>query len=222
MPSLDARLEAVLGLVHAHSHADIGSDHASLPIELIHRGQIVRGVIVELNSGPLLLARQNVRRAGLQDRIDVRAGDGFSPLAPGEVQSASLSGMGAQTMLGILDRAGETLPPALILQPNDSPRRVRVWALAHGYHLSAERLAEGHWTYPVLRLEQRGGPDPAYAGLPLDAALRYGPHLLGSGDPLARRQVWADIVRLSKVAAPGRPAEGDLAVAQAALSWLNR
>lgn len=222
MPVLEARLEAVLGLIRAESHADIGSDHAALPIELIRRGHVGRGVIVELHAGPLEVARRNVSGAGLLARIEVRAGDGFAPLAPGEVQSASLTGMGAQTMLGILDRAGERLPPALILQPNDSPRPLRVWALAHSYHLRAERLAGGHWTYPVLRLERLDGTDSSYTGLPLDAALRYGPHLLRGGEPLLRQQVWADIVRLSPVAAPGRPAQGELAVAQAALAWLNR
>lgn len=222
MPVLDARLEAVLGLIRAESHADIGSDHGALPIELIRRGHIQRGLIVELHPGPLLHARQNIEKASLHSRIEVRPGDGFAPLAPGEVQSASLSGMGAQTILGILDRAGERRPPALILQPNDSPRPLRVWALAHGYHLSAERLVEGHWIYPVLRLERLEGCDGAYAGLPLDAALRYGPHLLRHGEPLVRRQIWADIVRLSRVAAPGRPAQSELAVAQTALAWLNR
>ena len=74
----------------------------------------------------------------------------------------------------------------------------------------------------LLRLERADGPDPAYAGLPLDAALRYGPRLLRNGDPVLRRQVWADIVRLSPVAAPGRPAHHELAVARVALSVLNR
>ncbi|MDL2343244.1 tRNA (adenine(22)-N(1))-methyltransferase TrmK [Deinococcus sp. MIMF12] len=220
-PTLDARLEAVLSLICAESHADIGSDHAKLPIRLIREGRIGRGVIVELNPGPLALARRNVARARLEAVLEVRGGDGFGPLAPGEVESASVTGMGAGTVAGILSRAGERLPPALVLQPNDSPAPIRTWARANGYHLTAERLIPGHWPYPVLRLERAGGNDPAYAGLPLAAALRYGPHLLREGSTLLRRQVWDDVVRLTPLAAPGRTAQVELDTARAALDVLG-
>lgn len=218
---LDARLEAVLSLIRAETHADIGSDHAKLPICLLREGRVGRGVIVELNPGPLALARRNVARARLEEVLEVRAGDGFGPLAPGEVESASVTGMGAGTVAGILRRAGERLPPALVLQPNDSPAPIRVWAREHGYHLRAERLVAGYWPYPVLRLERAAGEDPAYRGLPLAAALRYGPHLLRAGSALLRRQVWADVVRLTPLAAPGRTAQTELETARAAFAVLE-
>lgn len=221
VPALDARLEAVLELIRAEVHADIGSDHAKLPIRLLREGRAARGVVVELNPGPLALARRNVARAGLTGRLEVRAGDGFAPLAPGEVDSASLTGMGAGTAAGILRRAGERLPSTLVVQPNDSPRPLRVWACAHGYHLTAERLIPGYWAYPVLRLERREGPDPAYVGLPLNAALRYGPHLLQAGSELLRAQVRADLARLAPLARPGRLAQAELETADAALHVLE-
>lgn len=221
-PALDARLETVLDLIRADVHADIGSDHAHLPIRLLQGGRARRGVVVELNPGPLAHARRNIARAGLEDRLEVRAGNGFAPLRPGEVDSASLTGMGSGTMTGILDRAEEgLLPAALVLQPNDSPLALRQWARESGYHLAAERLASGYWTYPVLRLERAGGTDPAYAGVPLAPALRYGPHLLREGGALLRRQIWADVVRLTPLAAPGRPAWGELETARQALAFLE-
>lgn len=220
-PTLDARLEAALHLIRSEVHADIGSDHAHLPIRLIREGRARRCVVVELNPGPLALARRNVARARLEGHIKVRAGDGFAPLLPGEADSASMTGMGAGTATGILNRAGERLPSALILQPNDSPRPLRVWARENGYHLVRERLIAGYWPYPVLRLERIDGSDPAYARLPLDAALRYGPHLLREGSGLLREQVKADITRLTPLAAPGRTAQTELAAAQAALVVLN-
>ncbi|AWT34123.1 tRNA (adenine-N(1))-methyltransferase [Deinococcus arenae] len=222
MPNLDARLQAVLHLIQADVHADIGSDHAHLPIRLAQLGRITRGVIVEVNPGPLEHARVNVARAGLTDRLEVRAGDGLAPLAPGEVQSASMTGMGAQTMLGILTRTPDRVPDALVLQPNDSPEPLRRWAQARGYHVTAEVLTPGFWRYPVLRLERQSGPDPAYVGLPAGAALRYGPHLLREGSPLLREQVAADVTRLTPLAAPGRAATHELEVAQSAAVWLSR
>lgn len=220
-PALDARLEAVLGLTEAETHADIGSDHAHLPLRLIREGRVQRAVVVELNPGPLALARRNVARARLEGQIEVREGDGFAPLYPGEVESASVTGMGAGTIAAILRRGAERVPPALVLQPNDSPRPIRQWARDAGYHLRAERLIPGYWPYPVLRLERAEGPDPTYNGLPLAAALRYGPHLLREGSALLRRQVWADVVRLTPLAAPGRTTEQELETAREALAVLD-
>lgn len=214
-PPLDARLSAVLELIRAETHADIGTDHARLPLRLLREGRVGRCVAVELNPGPLALARRMVARAGLGDRIEVRAGDGFAPLAPGEVDSASLCGLGAHTIRGALRRAGPgQRPPALVLQPNDSPRLLREWARAEGYHLRAEALAPGYWPYPVLRFERAPGEDPAYAGLPLGPALRYGPHLLRGAHPLLGRVIATDLRRLTPVAAPGREAWQELAEAR--------
>lgn len=221
-PTLDARLQAVLNFIQADVHADIGSDHAHLPMRAVLDGRARRCIVVELNNGPLEHARQNVALAGLTEQIEVRQGDGFAPTQRGEVQSASITGMGANTILSIIQSAGERLPLVLILQPNDSPLPLRKWALGHGYHLSAEALAPGFWAYPVLRLEQCAGDDPAYDGLPLEAALRYGPLLLRQKHELLERQVRADLQRLRPLAAPGRASAQELAEAQAALGILEK
>lgn len=220
-PTLDARLEAVLELIRADTHADVGTDHARLPVRLVREGRVSRCVAVELNPGPFALAQRMVARARLTGQIDVRQGDGFGPLAADEVESASVTGMGAYTIRGILERAGERLPPVLVLQPNDSPLWLRTWARENGYHLRAERLLPGYWAYPVLRLERAEGADPAYAGLPEAAALRYGPLLLRERPPLLLERVQADIARLTPVAAPGRESWQELAEAQAALDLLT-
>ncbi|QFP75397.1 tRNA (adenine(22)-N(1))-methyltransferase TrmK [Deinococcus sp. AJ005] len=221
MPTLDARLEAVLELIRTDVHADIGSDHARLPVRLIREGRASRCIAVELNPGPLEQARRSVARSRLEAQIEVREGDGFGPILPGEVGSASLCGMGAYTIRGILERAGERLPPALILQPNDSALLIRLWARGAGYHVRAERLIAGYWPYPVLRLERANGADPAYEGVPLDAALKYGPLLLRLDGEVIRRQIKADVARLQIVAAPGRESWGELETAKTALAVLD-
>ncbi|MFB9991710.1 tRNA (adenine(22)-N(1))-methyltransferase TrmK [Deinococcus oregonensis] len=219
---LDERLEAVLALLHTGTHADIGSDHAKLPLRLIQTGRARRCIVVELNPGPLALARRNVARAGLDNQIDVRSGNGFSPLHPAEADSASITGMGAGTIAGILRRAEEgVLPPTLVLQPNDNPAPIRVWARESGYHLTDERLIDGYWPYPVLRLLRHPGPDLAYQDLPLAAALRYGPHLLREAGPLLAARIQADVLRLTPLAAPGRTAQLELDAAQDALKVIE-
>ncbi|CAM3569613.1 tRNA (adenine(22)-N(1))-methyltransferase TrmK [Deinococcus frigens] len=220
-PTLDARLEAVLELIRTNVHADIGSDHARLPVRLVRDGRAQQCIAVELNPGPLAQASRSVARSRLETRIEVREGDGFAPLLPGEVGSASLCGMGAHTIKSILERAGERLPAALILQPNDSALLLRLWARGAGYHIRAERLIAGYWLYPVLRLERASGPDPEYDGMPLNAALKYGPLLLRAGGEVIRRQIEADILRLQKVAVPGRASWVELETSKTALAVLE-
>ncbi len=223
-PPLDARLEAVANLIRAPLHADIGSDHAALPLALLHRQRVERVVIVEKTAGPLEVARQAVSLAGLEDRATLRRGDGLDPLLPRELESVSITGLGQRTMLGILERglgAGKQ-PETLVVQPNDGAGLLRAWATGHGYWLVAEALAPGFWRYPVLRLEQAGGPDPAYQGLPEAAASVYGPHLLRQRHPLLVQEVQAQLRRLEGLERHARPQIlSDLATARSVLAWLE-
>lgn len=212
---LDARLEAALDFIRADTHADIGSDHARLPIALVRSGRVQSVLIVEKTPGPVEVARASIVRAGLTAQIEVRLGDGFTPLEFGEVQSASLTGLGARTILGILKRA-VWLPSQLVLQPNDTAAPLRAWAAENGYHLTGEALAPGFWTYGVLQLRQATGPDPAYVGLPPDLALTWGPHLLARRDPLLLAQLRAHEARLGRLNAPEK-----LAPVRRALRWLS-
>lgn len=219
---LDARLKAVLQFIRAEAHADIGTDHAALPLALIRSGRCQKVIAVELNAGPLQLALSAVQQAALNQQIEVRQGDGFGPIAPREIQSVSLTGMGARTILSILKRAA-WLPPTLILQPNAEPEVLRAWARVSRYHLTQEALIAGFWRYPILKFEQTLGADPAYLGLPLQAALRFGPHLLRSADPQLQAELSDQKRRLSVLAVPGRQSVlSELQTVEQALAWLGQ
>ena len=223
-PPLDARLEAAADLIRAPLHADIGSDHAALPLSLLRCGRAGRVVMVEKTAGPLEVARQAARLAGLGDRAELRLGDGLAPMLPHELESVSLTGLGARTMLGILERGRATgrIPKALVAQPNDDAGLLRGWAAGHGYWLTAEALAPGFWRYPVLRLEQASGPDPAYQGLPIAAALAYGPHLMRQRHPLLLQEMQAQLQRLEGLERHARPQIlNELATVRSALDWLE-
>ncbi|WP_407540950.1 tRNA (adenine(22)-N(1))-methyltransferase TrmK [Deinococcus radiomollis] len=226
---LDARLQAAAELIRAGWHADIGSDHATLPIWLLKSGRADRVIVVEKTTGPLEVARRAVTQAGLSGRTELRLGDGLEPLLTHELESVSLTGMGARTMLGILERgrAAGRVPAVLVVQPNDGAGLLRSWARTHGYRLVAERMVSGFWRYPVLRLERCGGPDtehdPAYDGLPEAAALWYGPHLLRQVHPLLVQELRAQLSRLEPLERHARPQLlTDLATVRSALAWLKQ
>ncbi len=178
--SLEPRLMAVAQEIRAPTHADIGADHALLPRYLLLSGRVERVIVVEKNPQPW----ENSRRALAGLNAEVRLGDGLSVLQAGEADSLSLCGMGAKRMVRILSAHPARLPPRLVLQPNDSPEPLRRWAISAGFALQNEQMVEGFWRYSILTLQR--GTCTAYAGLPLEPALRYGPLLLKARHPLLK------------------------------------
>lgn len=171
---LSKRLEAVAALVpQCATVADIGCDHAYLPIALLTRGQVVRAIGCDINEGPLAAARKNAARAGISsERLALRLGDGLAPLAPGEADAVTLAGMGAGLMAEILAAAPEIVQSLsrIIVSPNVAPWLLRRWAMTHGFMVQAENVVEenGHY-YEVLALEPAQEP-VAYT----DAQLYFG------------------------------------------------
>lgn len=179
---LSPRLGAIAGLVIAGKPmADIGSDHAYLPVYLVKNRIVPSAVAVEVRPGPWKRAATQVNLHGLADKIEVRLGDGLAPLEPGEVATVVLAGMGARTITRILSNAKALLPSVkrLIIQPMAEVPLVRQWLYEHGFHLTGEELVqEGEHYYFILVAEE--GEEK----LPSSLELEFGPILLAKKHPL--------------------------------------
>ena len=100
---IDKRLEAIASRVRRGCRlADIGTDHAYLPIYLMQRGICERVIAVDINESPLAVAAQNINKANLQDKIALRLGSGLSVLAPDEVDDIVIAGMGGVLFANLL------------------------------------------------------------------------------------------------------------------------
>lgn len=182
---LDPRLSAVASLVRGPKVADIGTDHALLPRYLIDTGVALSVIAVEKNRAPAEVARKALQGYP----AEVRVGDGFSVLSPGEVNCATLCGLGGQLICNLLSRQPENLPEQLVLQANRDTPLLRAWALENGYHLKTERMVTGFWRFVVLSLTRQPGPDSAYQGLSRRLAVEFGPHLLRERHPLLCQEI---------------------------------
>lgn len=194
MVRLTRRLLQIAAFVpHGSVLADIGTDHALLPVYLVQHEIVTRAVAGELNKGPYEAARQQVLSAGLAQRIDVRRGNGLSVIRPGEVNAVTIAGMGGALITEILTAGLTRLEgvDTLILQPNLAEDAVRRWLLAHDYVLLDEAiLTEDGVTYEILHAkharvapvsnEEVYRPRRLPNGLSVSAedALRFGPYLL--------------------------------------------
>jgi tRNA (adenine22-N1)-methyltransferase len=133
--------------------ADIGSDHALLPVYLCEQKQIASAVAGELNSGPYEAAKRQVVDANLSHCIEVRQGDGLEVIRSGEADVITIAGMGGLLIVQILTNGLSKLEHVkrLVLQPNVGEEVVRRWLVEQGWFLSEEYiLQEDGKIYVVL------------------------------------------------------------------------
>lgn len=140
---LKGRLKAVASFIKdVHTMADIGTDHAYLPVYLIQQGIVAKAIACDVNMGPCQAARRTIAAAGLSEKIAVRLGDGLRPLNTNEVEAVAIAGMGGTTMIDILTGAPQVITSlgSLILQPMNSALQLRKWLVNNKWLIVDEEL----------------------------------------------------------------------------------
>ncbi len=160
VPHLDARLTAAAEFVRPGSiAADIGCDHGKLSAWLAGSGRCPLVFACDLRPDPLSKARRACAPYG--DKVQFRLGSGLEVLRPGEVTDIVIAGMGAQTIMEILEAAPWVFDPAynLVLVPATKHSLLRRWLAVKGFTLQGETLAHaaGRW-YAVMNARYTGNP----------------------------------------------------------------
>src|SRR5476649_10880 len=155
------RLERVAVHVPAGARlADIGSDHAYLPVALMRRGVVAAAVAGEVALTPFCAAERTVRENRLESLISVRLANGLAAIEPGDgITAISLCGMGGETIRDILERDKARLggQERLILQPNGGEQPLRLWLMENGYRILCEEvLRENCFDYEIIVAERTG------------------------------------------------------------------
>lgn len=162
MITLDKRLSAVAALVRPGSRlADIGTDHAYLPVHLVQAGVCPSAIASDIGAGPLDAARRTVTENGLTSEIALRLGNGLATVSAGEVEDIAIAGMGGETIVAILEAAPwvQNEGVRLILQPMTRAEDLRRWLLTHGFSVLEEHLIiDGRHLYPVLAAQYTAAP----------------------------------------------------------------
>lgn len=186
---LGPRLKAVADFVPPGSiMADIGTDHAYLPVYLVEKGIVPKAIASDNKEGPCEAARKTVATHGLTKNIEVRIGDGLATISAGEITAFAIAGMGGLTMLSILEAAPHILESselnAMVLQPQTDSDAVRQWAEKHGWGIVAEELVEeGNKLYEIMRLVRK--PGYKYSG----KSYEIGHELVRTKHPLLQKKL---------------------------------
>ncbi len=166
---LSARLEAVASLVPKGCYlADIGSDHAFLPIALVERGVISYAQAIDNKMGPFLRMEGHVKEAGLSSHIKTLCSDGLTDIGD-EVNALSICGIGGLLTVKLLqrDQAKLTNVDTIIVDPHRDLVAVRKQVSEMGYHIVAEKMVyENKIFYCIIRFD-KGAPVKPYDALDL-------------------------------------------------------
>lgn len=196
---LDKRLQAVATLVPRGSRfADIGTDHAYLPVWLLEQGVIASAVAGDIAAGPCQAARTTVAMHGAAGSIAVRQGSGLAVLSPGEADCIAICGMGGSTIISILtaDMAVAKGAQRLLLQPMAGAAALRRWLVAQGWCITCESLVddEPHFYEIICAARASDAGEQCcseQAGPTSYSEVEYlvGPALLRDGHPLLAKQI---------------------------------
>ncbi|MBQ7884047.1 MAG: SAM-dependent methyltransferase [Phascolarctobacterium sp.] len=180
------RLEAIGKLVLVGCVlADIGTDHAYLPVWLLEQGKITSAIAGDIAEGPCLAAKNTVSMHGMKGKVEVRLGSGLKVLQADEAECIAIAGMGASTMIEILmaDMSLAVVAKRLVLQPMAGAASLRKWLCQNGWCIVAEDLvADGRHLYEIIAAER--GESPSFS----EAEYEIGPKLIADKHPLLTRQ----------------------------------
>lgn len=158
---LSKRLEAISEMVSlSNVVADIGSDHALLPIALVLSGKVTRAYASEVNEGPYEMSVKNIEKYNLQNYIIPVLSDGISELEA-DVNCITICGMGGNLIADILGANKEKLSRVneIIIQPNNNEETARIWLVNNGYDIDNETIVyEDDVYYEVIKAVKREIP----------------------------------------------------------------
>ena len=176
---LSPRLRALADRVPAGARlADIGTDHAYLPVALLLSGRIPWAAASDVREGPLERGRETARLWGAEENISFRCCDGLAGIDPQETDTVVIAGMGGMLIARILAAAPWTRNKTLLLQPMSTQPQLRRWLTEHGYVIQEETVVrEEHKFYVILTVT--GGASTPYT----DGELWAGRQKPGTHDP---------------------------------------
>ena len=161
---IDARLLRASKFIRESAYlADVGTDHAYLPIYLALCGRIERALASDINEGPVLHAKQSVARFGVKDRVEVIKSPGLEGAKNYPVTDIVIAGMGGELIASIIADAPwvKNEKYNLVLQPMTHPEILRKYLLSEGFSIVGEDVVsdmsdENAKVYQIINVRYSG------------------------------------------------------------------
>ncbi|MDD4504360.1 MAG: class I SAM-dependent methyltransferase [Clostridiaceae bacterium] len=196
---LNPRLKIIADSIRGYeSIADIGSDHAYLPIYLAKNERIKSAIATDINRGPVEISKERIKIHKVESKVTVRQGNGLEAIKQGETEVIVIAGMGGILIRDILDKDAMVAQSAklLILQPMRDSDKIRRWLLMQSFDIIDEELVKDQdkiyeviWAKPVSEKREAKG------------LMLVGDKIIEKKHPLAAEYINKKISELVKVLA---------------------
>ena len=154
LPDISPRLVEVSRFVRSGACvADVGTDHAYLPIYLLKKGIAEYAVATDVREGPLVHTRDNGDFYKVSEKVAIYRTDGLVGIEKYSPDDIMICGMGGELILRIVTECEYTRKEGvrLLLQPMSSFAELRQGLCEGGYSIEEESLVrDGHMIYQVL------------------------------------------------------------------------
>ena len=132
--------------------ADIGTDHAFLPLLALESGKAQKFYACDIAKGPLEGAAKNIREAGYTDQITCILCDGIAKV-PEDTDAIIIAGMGWMTARHILEEGLDRLchMKQILVEVNRDTVSLRRWISDHHFTIDDEKVVfdRGH-SYEIV------------------------------------------------------------------------
>ena len=157
---LDDRLKIAAEYVrHGSIAADIGTDHAYLPVYLVQNGICEQALACDVNKLPLESAKKTIELYELSDKIEVRLSNGLCEINSNECDDVVICGMGGELIANILENCNwiKSDKYNLILNPMTKADKLREYLAKNGFKIKSETAAESHQKhYTIMNVAYNG------------------------------------------------------------------
>ena len=152
---LTERLKAVAKMIpKCNTIADIGTDHAYIPIYAVENDISSYSIACDVNEGPLKIAEKNIKNHLLEDKIKTRLSNGLDKIDLDEADTIVIAGMGGQLISEIISNDIDKITDktTLVLQPMIAQSDLRRFLFKNEFSIIDERLArEDNKIYNIIK-----------------------------------------------------------------------
>ena len=193
MIKLSPRLKQVADFVEDNSNiVDIGCDHGLTDIYIIKNKKNVSIIASDVNENALNNAIENIKKYCLEEKIPTIISDGLNNIETSKLDTIIISGMGAHTIVGILQNNIKKLQPikTIIIQSNNDIEFLRKKITNLNYYIEDEELVkEKKYIYTIIKFKKG---KKKYT----KKQLYFGPILLKKNNKLFQEKTKKDLEKL--------------------------
>lgn len=157
---LDNRLKLCADFIRDGAKlADIGTDHAYLPVWLCRIGRCPSAIAADINPEPLKRGQSTIAQAGLSGCIKTRLSDGLKGILPDEADDIVIAGMGGELIAKIISECSFANDNSkhFILQPMTKSECLIDWLCENGFKIIKQDCCiAAEKCYTVLLVQYTG------------------------------------------------------------------